>query len=43
MSKYKNKESDDDDDDDLDDGEEYNKYKSGLKQDLKNICKNFLN
>ena len=28
-----------DNDDDLDEGEEYAKYKSGLKQDLKNICK----
>lgn len=40
MSGYKNKkEEEEEDNDELDEGEEYSKYKAGLKQDLKQICK----
>lgn len=38
MSGYNKKKEESDEDDDLDEGEEYNKYKASLKQDLKNIC-----
>lgn len=40
MSGYiKSKKESDEEDDDLDEGEEYSKYKSSLKQDFKQICK----